>query len=533
MNTAATRMPLRQSVSERTQRTRKLAELAKDDFGRFAYDGFGVMLSDAQLEAREMIGAGGPRRREEAKFTFLSGGQRAGKTVFLALEHADSGLYKRGVDNTDRQFWKNYLFKTLAIAPSGELTLKLWQVMSELAKGASDAQWDRRARRSRGGHFINLMRAGKLDKWPAVFYDSGARTDFRSSEGRAFRLEGDQWWFISWDEWASQPDREIQFVKKDVLLGRSRDHDAKIVLAAWPKPETERHLIAAIREIERGQSTSDPHQVVYLPADEAWFTNTQALDLEREIKSGPEWQRTVLGQPAGGASVEFPSDVIENMVNDDLTFPRLPDPEYDAKFKTFISWDVGLGQDSTVGITWAIPRVGVSPDTPAEIVNGQELMGGAVTTIDHISYAIAREQHVYQGESAVDAAAMGGLATVRSLRDLTPRPLAFVSRGNDRIHGNMRFAAIANGLEMLTWGRVEGSEEPWGVVISPRIQELIDQLANFDRDAPKGKAAADDWVWAFLIGLWYIRRFWLVALDTPREHGFDARIIRRQRRFVR
>ena len=85
-----------------------------------------------------------------------------------------------------------------------------------------------------------------------------------------------------------------------------------------------------------------------------------------------------------------------------------------------------------------------------------------------------------------------------------------MEKSNDRIFGNIRLAAITNALDLLTWGRpeegVEGFE--WGVVECPRIVPLLDQLANFDRDA---KNKADDWVWSFLQGLWYIKRYYLVA----------------------
>ena len=533
--------------------TKKLAAEAKEDFAKFAYYGFGVMLSDEQLEARELIGPFGPRQRGEPKFNFLSGGQRGGKTVFLALEHADAGLYKRGVDTTDETYWKNYLYKTLAIAPTTELTLKLWTVMDELSKNASDAQWDPTTSRARRGLFCSLLKCGKLDKWATTFYEWGARTDFRSSEGIAYRLEGDQWWGITWDEWASQPDREIQKVLTDVLLGRSRDHDAKIIPAAWPKAETERHLIAVQREIESGRRTADPKQIIYISSEAAFFTNRKALETERGMKDDATWQRTVLGRPAGGASIEFPADVVENMVVDDLTWPQLPE----AGFRYFNSWDLGLGHDDTVGIVWRIPMEGVTPWRKARIVNVIHLPGGPSLTIDHVTHAITREQMVYNADSALDAAAMGGLATVRQLRELQPTPLEFVARSHDRFHGNMRIASIANGLELLTWerkkrkpdepagkGRMEQvvdelaeqmhleqpPEDPWGVVESPRITELIDQLANFDRDAPKGKKAADDWVASFLIGLWYIRKYWVQGNLDRSPKAFDTRMMRSSNR---
>lgn len=518
------------TIVRRPPKTRVIAERAREDFGMFCYDGFGVMLSDDQLEARAKIGPFGPRRRTEPKYTFLSGGQRGGKTVFLALQHADGGLYKRGVDNTDRIFWRNYLYKTLAIAPTTDLTLKLWTVMDELSKGASDAQYDRKARRARGGAFIGMLKAGKLEKWPVVHYEWGGRTDFRSSEGWAFRLEGDQWWGISWDEWASQPDREIGFILRDVLLGRARDHDAKIVPAAWPKASTERHLIKVIRDITAGAIEGQDKQVVYIKSDQAHFTNQQALDVERRSKDEATWKRTVLGEPAGGASVEFPVDVVSNMINPDLKHPYLPQDGDHGQYRYFSSWDIGMAHDETVGITWQVPRVGVTTLSKARIVHGQALHSGEGLTLDTITYSIQQEQLVYRSQSAVDATGLGGIATVRALRDLKPSPLSFTARSHDRIHGNMRLAAIANGLELMTWGREEDSDKPWGVVESPPLIELSDQLANFDRDA---KGIADDWVWAFLIGLWYIRRYWLTSTETRRPREFDQRIVRGQRKFLR
>jgi len=512
--------------------TRKLATKVKQDFGAFCYDGFGIMLSDDQLEARHRIGAFGPRGHDEKKYTFMSGGQRGGKTVFLGLQHADGGLYKRGVDNTDRVFWRNYNYKLLAIAPTTELALKLWAVMDEISKGASDAQFDRRARRSRGGKFIGMLKAGKLDKWPVVHYEWGGRTDFRSAEGYAFRLEGDQWWGVSYDEWASQPDREIDFILKDVLLGRARDHDAKILPAAWPKAATERHLMKVIRDIEAGNAEGEQKQVTYLRSDQAHFTNQTALDVERDVKDEAQWKRTVLGQPAGGASVEFPTDVVANMIDGELINPFVPDEKDHARFRYFSSWDIGMAHDETVGITWQIPRVGVTVNSKARIVHAGSLPSGEGLTLDHITYSIQSEQALYRSQSALDATGLGGVATVRQLRSLKPSPLSFVAKSNDRIYGNMKLAAIANGLELLTWGRDDGKdgkpEDPWGVVESPPVVQLTDQMANFDRDA---KGIPDDWVWSFLIGLWYIRRYWLAGGRQRKERQFDGRIVRQQHSF--
>jgi hypothetical protein len=519
------------TVVKTPDKTRKIAARVKHDFGAFCFDGFGIMLSDDQLEARKKIGPFGPRLPEEAKTTYLSGGQRGGKTVFLALMHADGGLYKRGVDNTDRIFWRNYNYKMLAIAPTTDLVLKLWQVMDEISKGASDAQYDRGARRARGGAFLSMLKAGKLDKWPVVHYEWGGRTDFRSAEGYAYRLEGDQWWGFTYDEWASQPDREIPFVFRDVLLGRSRDHDSKIIAAAWPKAATERHLIKVMRDIEAGAREGEHKQVVFIRSDRAHFTNQTALAVEARAKDEATWKRTVLGEPAGGASVEFPQDVVQNMVNGELINPTVPEEADFQKYRHLSTWDIGMAHDETVVCTWRIPFVGVNVLSKARLVHAAALPSGEGLTLDHITHSIQAEQALYRSQSALDATGLGGVATVRQLRNLKPSPLSFIAKSNDRIYGNMRLAAIANGLELLTWGRdPEKPEEPWGVIEAPPVIELTDQMANFDRDA---KGIPDDWVWSFLIGLWYIRRFWLQGGRQRRERNFDGRIVRQQKKFWR
>lgn len=501
-------------------RIRELVEACANDFGRFAYDGFGIMLSDQQLEARYTIGDPGPRRPGEFKFNWLSGGQRAGKTVFGFLMHAEAALYKRGLDVTDRRYWHAYQYGTLAIAPTEQLALRLWVIGDEVSKGSNDSQYDRKVRRSRGGAFLDRIKAGKDDKWPVWRFTNGAKTDFRSSEGYAYRLEGGQWWWVTWDEWASQPDREIHKVRTDVLMGRARDHDAKIMPMAWPKEETEHHLISVLREIEAGRDRDST--VVYLEADKAFFTNTTALEVELRAKTPSQILRTIKGRPAGGASKEFKPHVVDHMTRVELPERVMPEEGYDH----FDSWDIGLANDSTVGITWRIPIVGgrrvVSPEFKARIVNTIELPGSETRTIEDITWAIMSNQRVYRSQVAVDATGMGGLMAARGLREMNPRPYEFKSRSNDRVYGNMRLASITNALDCVSWGFDEvNPTAPWGLVEMPRIVQLLDQLANFDRDA---KNVADDWVWSFIIGLWYIRRWWVVGQPGIHEqHSFDVR----------
>lgn len=506
---------------------RELVEACSDDFGRLAFDGFGIMLSDQQLAFHKEFGGFGPRSSAaEPKFWWLSGGQRGGKTVLGALEHLDACLYKRGLDPTDRLYWKNYAYGTLAIAPIEQLALRLYLIMDEIAKGANNAQWDGVNRRSRGGAFLTKMKAGKAGPWPIVRFSNGAFVDFRSSEGRAYRLEGGQWWGCTWDEWASQPDLEIEDVVTDVLPGRLRDHDAKLLALAWPKRETEHHLIKRIREIEKGADVDS--RVFFLSAEAAHFTNQTALDVERRRKDEATWKRTVLGQPAGGAAIEFKMWMLDHAKVPAQNFPELPVEGY----AYLDSWDLGMGRDSTVGGAWRIPIVGgkriVSPKHKARLVNFDLLKGGSTLTLDTITFRIASMQQLYRAQSAVDATAMGGLAAVRQLRDMRPPPLSFVSRANDRIHGNMRLAAITNALDLMTWGRPDQEEiakhaqdpawQPpevdaeWGCIELPDVPELVelfDQMLSFDRDAKPG--AVDDAVWMFLIGCWYIRRFWVTG----------------------
>lgn len=523
--------------------TAKLIEACRNDFPRLAYDGFGIMLSDEQVEAYQKIGPPGPRRRGEFKVNWLSGGTRAGKTVFGALTHFDAGLYKRGVDVADSTFWRNYAYGTLHIAPTDELALRLYAIGDTIAKGTNDAQYDRKARRARGGALLGKVAVGKLGRHGIFRYSTGGYTDFRSSEGKAYRLEGGQWWYCTWDEWASQPDLEIPFIKRDVLLARLRDHDGKLVPMAWPKPETEHHLIEVTRDIEEGKDLDS--QVVYLSAESAYFTNKTALEVERRSKDKASWNRTVLGRPAGGASVEYKPHMLDHMWRRDLSLMRPREHGY-AYLSTF---DIGLAHDATVGITWRIPIVSgrrvVSPEYKARIVNTVHLPGGENLTPDRIGFEIVREQATYGSLVAIDSSNMGGQMAFRSVREMSPRPLQFKANSNDRIYGNIRLAAITNALDCLEWNRPEPEADPegnipWGLVESPFIVRLNDQLRWFDRDEDR----PDDWVWAFNIGLWFIRRYWAigtpgkrsatpsepVSWDPRRAPAGDAAIVSRRRR---
>lgn len=512
------------------------AEKCATDFGRFAFNGFGIMLSDEQLQARQELGRPGPRESPmDPRFYWVSGGQRSGKTVFGFLAHAEAVFYKVGVDVTDRIYWKNYQYKTLNIAPSDELSMRLWATADAIQKGVGESQWDRRARRARGGAFLPYFKADTQKRWGIIRFNNGGWVDFRSSEGKAKRLEGTFWRFFTWDEWASQPDGEIRFVLDDVLQGRARDTDAKIMPMAWPKAETERHLIAIERALETGVGRhARDSRVIYISAENAHFTNRAALAVERENKDDARWKRTVLGRTAGGAAVEFTVELTQNMVNHALP---LAAPREDG-YRYFSSWDLGLGGDSTAGLTWRIPIVDGRPIVTtlhkARIVHESYLEGGEDLTLDRITFEIIREQQAYGSLSAVDATGMGGLGAVRALRNMKPSPLAFKSRSQDRIHGNMRLAAITNGLDLVSWGKPSdevmamhkeaGTEPPpWGVIEMPRLVEVLDELANFDRDAKT--EVADDRVWAFLIGAWYIRRYWVQLGGTPAHvaQPFDPR----------
>ena len=511
---------------------RQLADACRDDWPRLMFDGFGIMVSEEQEDAYNRLGQPGPRRVDKGEFknNWLSGGQRGGKTVFAAGCHIDAGLYKRGLDNTDKRYWRNYQYGTLAIAPTTELTLRLWSIMDEISKGSSPAQWDSKVRHARGGAFVGKFTAGKADQWPIVRFSNGSRVDFRSSEGFAYRLEGGQWWFITWDEWASQPDREIHRVHMDVLYGRARDFDAKIMPMAWPKAATEHNLTKVIREIEAGRDRDS--QVIYLDAMRSPWTNVAALAVELRGKDEAEVKRTIHGIPAGGASVEFKDWMVNNAVHMDLPKEAPPEEGYDY----FTTWDLGLANDSTVGGTFRIPIIGgrriVTPEFKARLVNTTELAGGPTLAPDTISFNIMREQAFYHSATAVDATGMGGVMAVRQLRTMSPKPYEFKSRSNDRIWGNMRLAAITNALDCLSWDRPPEdpetgklvSDQPWGLLEIPNITELIDQMANFDRDAKDSDGIHDDWVWMLMIGLWYIRRFWVHGVSGYRGPvDFDMR----------
>jgi hypothetical protein len=439
--------------------------------------------------------------------------------------HVDAALYKRGLDNTDRLYWNNYQYGTLAIAPTDALTLRLWQIGDEVSKGSHDAQYDTKALRSRGGAFIGRFAAGKDSKGNGIWrFSNGARTEFRSSEGGAYRLEGGQWWWITWDEWASQPDYEIYTIRNDVLLGRARDHDAKIMPMAWPKPKTEHHLISVIRDVESGRDQNS--KIVYLDATNAPWTNQDALAVEVATKSPQEILRTIKGRPAGGASIEFKQEAVDNLVNKNLPRQELPISEGYAYFS---SWDLGIGNDATAGFTFRIPIVGskrlVSPQFKARMVNRTVLPGSDTRDLDDITMAYRAEQALYhsQGRRRRDR---HGRAHGRP-PDARPQPAAArVQEPQQRPDPRQHAARRDHQRDRLRHvGPARGPRARQGGPVGPDRDALLDRVdrpaRSFDRDA---KEATDDEAWAFMIGCWYIRRYW--AVGTPGVHtarSFDVR----------
>jgi hypothetical protein len=421
---------------------------------------FGIMgpvqrRADRGLQRRSA--SPGPRGRGEFEVQLAVGRPARRQDRDRRRDARRRGLYKRGVDNTDRCTgrttstgrWRSPRRRpdpaAVADRRRGQQGLPRRAVRHE---GAGDRAAARSSAASPPARIPRATGSGR--------FSNGARTDFRSSEGGAYRLEGGQWWWITWDEWASQPDREIHTIKSDVLLGRARDHDAKIMPMAWPKPETEHHLIASSATSRRAR----PEQQGRLPRRD----NARGRTRTRSRSSS---RRRARPRSSGRSRAARRRRRRSSSSRDGRRQPRQQEPAAaGAPDRGGLRLLLELGprprqrRDGRLRRSGSRSSAASGSSAPVQGPDRQPdgLPGSDTRDLDDITMAISAQQALYHSHGAVDATGMGGLMAVRQLRDLQPAALEFKSRSNDRIHGNMRLAAITNALDCVSWGRPEDPE---------------------------------------------------------------------------
>jgi hypothetical protein len=407
----------------------------------WAEKGLGIILHRAQIEFAEAVLKG------EAGYYLLTWANRAGKTTILIILHMHRLFYKLGMappeTETEERKWRDEEYRTLHCAPLSELAGRAWLAIGDIINGTSKAQRDPVTNKRRPAPLAQMFAATKErteSNADRIFLRclTGAVTDFRSTEGKAARIEGGAWRLITWDEWpATENPDDIRYVLKNRLTARAADYDAAIVLTGTITAETEHIAKEFIAFAED-------------PRNEDWWGNTASRDMNpgTSIKSlgralrnldQEDYARSVLGIPGGVKGRMFPSWLIDPVFDASLPNWQPPDKSNEGGLDrwTYLHvWDLAIAAADNVGMVVRIPfdwRFSVeSPLTGVMI----KVIPGSRTLVDaEIEYAITETFLPYGGVIYVDATDSHGMGVYRNLRraGLPIHPFDFKEQEGNRI----------------------------------------------------------------------------------------------------
>lgn len=492
----------------------------------FALHGLGIKVHEAQIELSDALAAA------EAQYYLLTWANRAGKTTIVGIEHMHRILFKTGVepmrDAADyRKRWLPIEYATLHTSPLNELAGRAYDAWTEITKGVSPAQFDKATGEYRPAplaSFFNLTRERDNSGADHITMHSitGGRTDFRSTEGKARRLEAGAWRFISWDEWpqTENPDdiRTVLYVR---LTNRAADFDAPILLTGTITEETE-HIAQEFLD-----KAGDPENPDWWGnhAERSLNPNASTLALERALRNlDPEdYARTVLGITGGAKGRVLPPWMVNPAFDPELPRFTPPHPHDGARFVesdaaarssrrelegtrlevrgkfvprstespfTYLHlWDLAIAVAENVGLTWRIPA---DWDFGWKVKDGQRYLraiegvkmtivpGSRTLTDDEIIHTIEETYLPYGGLIVVDATDAHGKNILRKLRNAGYPTDAFVF--NERAKNGVirKDEAIELTRELLTEGMAVKRDAGNEIVLD------ADGVPIFDRETPYG-----------------------------------------------
>jgi hypothetical protein len=394
----------------------------RSDIALFADRGLGITLHPAQVEAAEAIING------HAAYNLLTWANRAGKTTLLCVLHLWALFYRWGipVPENDREEaqWAKEEYRTLHAAPLNELAGRAWLALGDIINGTSKAQRDPATGKRRPAPLAQMFATTRERSETGadrllLRCLNGAVTDFRSTEGKAARIEGGAWRLITWDEWPSteNPD-DIRYVLYNRLTARASDYDAPIVLTGTITPETEHIAKEFIAMCED-------------PANEDWWGNqasrhlnpsSSSKALERALRNlDPEdYARSVEGRPGGVKGRVLPSWLIDPAFRGDLPAWQPPDKSIEGgapKWQYLHLWDLAIAAADNVGMVLRVPfGWRFSPSNPVVGVS-MKLIPGSRTLVDsEIEFAIEETWLPYGGDIYLDTTDAHGKNIYRNLR---------------------------------------------------------------------------------------------------------------------
>jgi hypothetical protein len=493
-------------------------DLGRDDVEMFAYKGLGIEINAKQAEFAHAL--------LERRYMYynLDWANRAGKTTILAITHQHQIWYKPWLVVESHTEWLQTEYSTLHCAPLGELAGRAWTALQEMSRGMHPAQRDRDTGVRRDAPLAPLFSAAKVrdpngsDKMALVCV-TGGKTDFRSTEGLAARLESGAWRLITWDEWpATEGDPEdVRFIADVRLPNRAADFDAPIVLTGTRTPDTE-HIA---REFD--DKAQDPANVDWWGSHASRMDNPthSALAIERARRNMDveDFNRTILGVEGGSKGRIFPTFLVEKMFDNAL--PRFTAPVAGDGYRpafpdespwTYLHlWDLAIAAADNIGIVLRAPK-NWDFDLENPLVGCRLVVvpGSRTLTDAEIVHTIEETFLPYGGQIVVDATDAHGKNIHRELRSagypvegfdfharVPPRSMLRKDRGILRLR-----AIMADGLE-LEYGAegelVMDEDEvatldlsmPFGAISLPREWKKVrDQVSLLRKDDKKQKKDA-------------------------------------------
>jgi hypothetical protein len=395
----------------------------RTDIALFAENGLGIVLHPAQVEALAAI------IRGRAAYNILTWANRAGKTTALCVLHMWALFYRWGIpspeDDREEAMWRKEEYRTLHAAPLNELAGRAWLALGDIINGTSKAQRDPVTGKRRPApltQFFATTRERSETGADRLLLRclNGAVTDFRSTEGKAARIEGGAWRLITWDEWPSteNPD-DIRYVLYNRLTARAADYDAPIVLTGTITPETE-HIAKEFLAFADDPEVED-WWGNYASRDVNPSTSSKSLDRALRNLDPEDYARSVLGKPGGVKGRVLPSWVVDPMFDHSLPAWQAPDkalaPGGEPKWRYVHVWDVAIASADNVGLTARVPRDWqFSPKEPIVGVSLKIIAGSRTLIDDEIEFAIEETWLPYGGDIYIDTTDAHGKNIYRSLR---------------------------------------------------------------------------------------------------------------------
>lgn len=395
----------------------------RTDISIFAEKGLGIVLHSAQVEALDAIIAG------HAAYNILTWANRAGKTTALCILHLWALNYRWGipVPATDHEeaLWQKEEYRTLHCAPLNELAGRAWLSLGDIINGTSKAQRDPTTGKRRPAPLAQMFATTRERNETGadrllLRCLNGAVTDFRSTEGKAARIEGGAWRLLTWDEWPSSenPD-DIRYVLYNRLTARAADYDAPIVLTGTITPETE-HIAKEFLQMAEDPEITD-WWGNYAARDVNPATSSQSLERAMRNLDPEDYARSVMGKPGGVKGRVLPSWLVDPAFVH--TMPNWHPPEKlvmdgdTPKWRYVHVWDVAIASADNVGIVARVPfDWKFAPDNPVIGVSMKIIPGSRTLIDDEIEFAIEETWLPYGGDIYIDTTDAHGKNIYRSMR---------------------------------------------------------------------------------------------------------------------